>query len=194
MTAPKTLCIIYEVMNLKLYLRELREMIEDRELKLSLPMDPLEFQGDMFTPAVTPAFRLLLHREGTNITVTGELDGKWSVQCWRCLQPSAIALDVTFEDTWFLKASDEGAEDFLASAFVEGDGESINVLEYGREVLLEHLPMRVFCRTDCLGLCSVCGANLNVEACNCSKRDIDPRLAVLGRLLNDKGGVRDGTT
>ncbi|MDP3487678.1 MAG: DUF177 domain-containing protein [Bacillota bacterium] len=179
---------------MKLYLRDLREMMDDRKLNLDLPMDTLEFQGDMFTPAVTPVLRLLLHREGTSTIVTGYIVGKWSVQCWRCLQPSDIELNVTFEDTWLLEASDEGAEDFLASAFVEDDGESINVLEYGREVLLEHLPMRVLCRTECLGLCSVCGANLNVEECKCGERIIDPRLAVLGRLLNDKGGVRDGTT
>lgn len=179
---------------MKLYLRELREMMEDRRLELDLPMETLEFQGDMYAPAVTPMFGMLLHREGTCITVTGKLAGKWSVQCWRCLQPSSIELNFTFEDTWFLDASDEGAEDFLASAFIEDDGESINVLEYGREVLLEHLPMRVLCSTECLGLCSVCGVNLNEDECKCGERIIDPRLAVLGRLLNDKGGVRDGTT
>lgn len=179
---------------MKLYLRELREMVNDRKLKLDLPMDTLEFQGETFSPVVTPAFQLLLRREGTSITVLGELAGKWSVQCWRCLKPSVIELDFTFEDTWFLESSEEGAEDFLASAFIEDDGESINVLEYGMEVLLGHLPMRVLCSTDCLGLCSVCGANLNTEECNCGERIIDPRLAVLGRLLNDKGGVRDGTT
>lgn len=194
MTAPKSLCIIYEVMNLKLYLRDLREMMDDRKLNLDLPMDTLEFQGDMFTPTVTPVLRLLLHREGTSTIITGDIVGKWSVQCWRCLQPSDIELNVTFEDTWLLESSDEGAEDFFASAFIEDDGESINVLEYGREVLLEHLPMRVLCKAECLGLCSVCGANLNVEECKCGERIIDPRLAVLGRLLNDKGGVRDGTT
>ena len=181
-------------MNLKLYLRELRDMAEDRKVKLDLPMEVLEFQGDKFTPAVPPVCRLLLHREGTSIIVVGELVGQWSVQCWRCLQPADFTLDFTFEDTWFLEASADGAEDFLVSAFIEDDGESINVLEYGREVLLEHLPMRVLCRTQCLGLCSVCGANLNIEECNCGQRILDPRLAVLGRLLNDKGGVRDGTT
>jgi len=181
-------------MSLKLYFNELREMTEDRTLRLDLPEVPIEFQGDMFTPLGTPRLELLLHREGTLVSVTGKLVSQWSVPCWRCLEPTDIKLDLTYEDTWFLAASDNEAEDFYSSAFIEDDGDSINVLEYGMEVLFEHLPVRVLCRTECLGLCSVCGANLNVEECNCGKRDIDPRLAVLGRLLNDKGGVRDGTT
>lgn len=181
-------------MSLKLYLHELRDMVDDRKLELELPKTALDFQGDLFTPLTIPLLKLTLQREGSSVNVLGRLYGQWSVPCSRCLKPTDVVLDLAFEDTWFLQPSDEGAQDFFASAFVEDGGESINVLEYGMEVLLEHLPMRVLCHAECLGLCSACGANLNEDECDCGKRDIDPRLAVLGRLLNNKGGVRDGTT
>jgi uncharacterized protein len=47
------------------------------------------------------------------------------------------------------------------------------------------LPMKVICRSDCRGLCSHCGANLNNEECRCEKNSADPRLAPLARLKQD---------
>ena len=40
------------------------------------------------------------------------------------------------------------------------------------------------CREDCKGLCPQCGADLNEGPCSCTK-EIDPRLAVLGQLLEE---------
>ena len=41
------------------------------------------------------------------------------------------------------------------------------------------------CSPDCKGLCPGCGANLNHEACRC-KKAVDPRLAKLAQLLEDR--------
>ncbi len=50
------------------------------------------------------------------------------------------------------------------------------------EILLS-FPMRILCRDDCRGLCAGCGADLNKEACRCTKKEVDPRLAKLAELL-----------
>ncbi len=50
------------------------------------------------------------------------------------------------------------------------------------EILLS-FPMRVLCSEDCKGLCSGCGANLNEEACRCTKKEINPAFASLASLL-----------
>lgn len=42
----------------------------------------------------------------------------------------------------------------------------------------------LLCRDDCAGLCQKCGADLNEKTCGCPV-DIDPRLAVLGQLLDN---------
>jgi uncharacterized protein len=47
------------------------------------------------------------------------------------------------------------------------------------------LPHRLLCREDCAGLCEKCGSDLNASPCPC-KTDIDPRLAVLGQLLDNE--------
>ena len=46
------------------------------------------------------------------------------------------------------------------------------------------LDERLLCREDCKGLCDKCGADLNEGPCSC-KAEIDPRLAVLGQLLEN---------
>jgi uncharacterized protein len=34
-----------------------------------------------------------------------------------------------------------------------------------REFLLLEVPIKLLCREDCIGLCSVCGENLNLTTC-----------------------------
>ena len=42
------------------------------------------------------------------------------------------------------------------------------------------------CKEDCKGLCSKCGKDLNEGSCDCSHKEIDPRLAPLQKLLDNK--------
>ena len=46
------------------------------------------------------------------------------------------------------------------------------------------MDTKFLCSEDCPGLCHQCGKPLRDGPCDC-KKDIDPRLAVLGQLLND---------
>ena len=65
--------------------------------------------------------------------------------------------------------------------FLQGDkvdADEIIVTEFILELDQRHL-----CREDCAGLCEKCGANLNDGPCSCPT-EIDPRLAVLGQLLD----------
>ena len=48
----------------------------------------------------------------------------------------------------------------------------------GNELTL-NLPMKVLCKEDCKGICNRCGANLNLETCDCDTRSLDPRMAVI---------------
>ena len=52
------------------------------------------------------------------------------------------------------------------------------------EQLEMEFPVRFLCREDCKGLCQRCGKNLNEGACDCTEREIDPRLAPLQRILD----------
>ena len=77
----------------------------------------------------------------------------------------------------------EGGEDGESpdSYFLQGDkvdADEIIITEFVLELDHRHL-----CKEDCAGLCEKCGADLNGGPCACDI-DVDPRLAVLGQLLD----------
>jgi uncharacterized protein len=75
-----------------------------------------------------------------------------------------------------LELSREDLEDF------HFEGDSIDLTEILREQIVLALPMYPRCKEDCRGLCSVCGANLNLGECGCDRSEIDPRWAALKTL------------
>lgn len=81
----------------------------------------------------------------------------------------------------------------LAESLENGENDEIELLEDGRANLGElariafilGMDTKILCSEDCKGLCSRCGADLNLGPCSC-KRETDPRLAVLAKLLENK--------
>lgn len=65
----------------------------------------------------------------------------------------------------------------VADSAIELDGPAGELLFLG-------LPTRDLCREDCRGLCPKCGKNLNEGDCDCDRKEIDPRLAVLKKFLD----------
>ncbi len=59
------------------------------------------------------------------------------------------------------------------------EGESLELAEVVREQILLWLPMRWICQEDCRGICSQCGANLNLEDCGCREELADDRWEAL---------------
>jgi uncharacterized protein len=48
------------------------------------------------------------------------------------------------------------------------DNPEVDITPDIRDELILALPMKILCREDCKGLCPRCGADLNVESCNCN--------------------------
>lgn len=81
----------------------------------------------------------------------------------------------------------------LAESLENGESDEIELLEEGKADLGElartafilGMDTKTLCSEDCKGLCSHCGADLNLGPCSC-KKEIDPRLAALAKLLENK--------
>ena len=82
----------------------------------------------------------------------------------------------------------------LAEELQNEDNDEIVLLEDGqadvgdlaRTAFILGMDSKTLCSEDCKGLCPRCGADLNLGPCSCQK-EVDPRLAVLAKLLeNDK--------
>lgn len=64
------------------------------------------------------------------------------------------------------------------------DGE-VDVGDLARTAFILGMDTKTLCSEDCKGLCPRCGADLNLGPCSC-KKETDPRLAVLAKLLENK--------
>ena len=110
-----------------------------------------------------------------------ELEATVICSCARCL--TQFTRDISRKITANLSES-EDADDNPGYYYIEGA--ALNPDDIISTELLLDLEQRQLCKEDCKGLCLRCGADLNEGDCDC-KPEVDPRLEVLGRLLDDSG-------
>ncbi len=127
--------------------------------------------------------------EGENVFARGNLQAWVELACSRCLvnvrHPIAEELMVTYLPDGQVPNEDASEEEEADAD--EGDaedtygyeGEEIDVEPLIRERFLLAIPYAPLCKSDCLGLCTSCGADLNNSECGCDRKVIDPRLASL---------------
>jgi uncharacterized protein len=122
-------------------------------------------------------------RAGQDIRLRGEIKASVSAPCDRCLNEVTIRAEIPF-DLFYAPADgarDQGGERELFERdldFAVYENDLIDLDEMILEQLELSLPSRVLCREDCRGLCPQCGADLNIEQCQC-KPQIDPRWRAL---------------
>jgi uncharacterized protein len=119
--------------------------------------------------------------------VQGRATTALEVECSRCLEPFPAPIDASFDLRYLPQGDARGddveiADEDLSTAFYHAD--RLDLGQLLEEQFYLALPMKPLCREDCAGLCSECGANLNVRACGCTRTWQDPRLLGLRGLLD----------
>ncbi len=156
----------------------------------SFSVAALAFETDEFR--LTGPVRLVgwLDRlDADGFRLRGRLEAALELCCVRCLEPWSLGVSESLDLTYLPQSANVPPEDGEERAL---EDEDMNVGFYQddeldlRLVIWEQLnlaiPMKPLCREDCRGLCPHCGANRNVEPCECAP-EIDPRLAGLKALL-----------
>jgi uncharacterized protein len=134
--------------------------------------------------------QLTVTREYDLIRVHGEVATGVRLGCARCLKEYEMAITSPFTIFYSRAAAlplDEEvelAEEDLVSATYQGDEIDLTP-EIAEQVLLE-IPFKPLCREECRGLCSVCGADLNVTECGCDRRDSSLRFSALKNFKAEK--------
>ena len=98
--------------------------------------------------------------------------------CDRCLTPFTRTYDIPIEHTLVTTLENEENDDYILL-----DNYQLNLDDLVLADVLLELPYKSLCREDCRGLCPLCGKNLNEGLCGCNRKSVDPRLAILGQLL-----------
>jgi len=151
------------------------------------------FQGDLpdislDLPGQKTAFRSLFVQgeaanTGEGIYVHGEIGGTADMVCSLCLKNYLLDFRTPFAENFYREGDDFPKDAEQPPPIYHG--EEIDLTATIREALQLMLPMKPVCSPQCRGLCPHCGCDLNIRQCGCKKEDIDPRLAVLGQLINN---------
>ncbi len=114
------------------------------------------------------------------MTLEAETTVPYETNCARCLKPLSGVFTHTFTRTLATKLENEDNDDYL---IIRND--RIDIDESLLEDLILNLGFVYLCKEDCKGLCPKCGKDLNEGDCGCSSvKEIDPRLAILAKLLD----------
>lgn len=114
------------------------------------------------------------------VTVTGDVKLTIQTPCSRCVE--AVKVDLNPLVSLVLTSSEKlrGEDHDFENETYQDD--ELDLSDYLREQVAVSLPVKVVCKESCIGLCMVCGANLNEANCACEKEQIDPRFAILKDL------------
>lgn len=107
------------------------------------------------------------------------IEGSFVTHCARCFE--SINVPIAFSESYAV-ATELQNEDESGALLAENG--LLDIGETADAVFFMNLPSKHLCSEECKGLCQGCGKNLNSEKCTCSGKNIDPRLAVLKKLLD----------
>jgi uncharacterized protein len=133
--------------------------------------------------------RLSVSKTETEVVVSGELTAEAEYECSRCLKGFRQKLELPVGVVYH-PAAEVGPErhelhdDEMDMGFYQG--EELDLQDLLREQVMLNVQMKPLCSETCKGICPICGIDLNTGSCNCTRKEIDPRLEVLKALL-DKG-------
>ncbi|MGH7963270.1 MAG: YceD family protein [Candidatus Binatia bacterium] len=147
--------------------------------RLLAPGDEAEYR------LTTPLQVQITHqRSGEDLLFSGALHGELVGRCARCLEEypltCAYGFSVVLTPQRIVGREIELSRADLSASFYSG--ETIDLSALIQEQLLLALPSQPLCHEDCRGLCAQCGANLNVDPCECQPTWKDPRLDILSTL------------
>jgi uncharacterized protein len=150
---------------------------EGRRLDLRVPVEGFEFAGQPYAvPGGAVDVVLDVSHTTTGYALRLRFDATLEGACMRCLEDAAHAVAVEAREI-----DQPGGGEELSSPYLEE--EQLDLRAWARDALALALPAQIVCREDCLGLCAICGENLNRAGPeHAHEREPDPRWAALREL------------
>ena len=162
---------------MKLELKQIFELVGER-LPIEYDVDLSDYELYNTKPFATP-----VHVTGEVFNEAGVVQISYTVRftlklpCDRCLDIFTRDYEYSFQEILVNEENPENDE------YIPVPGCLLELDDLVLSDVLLSLPAKQLCREDCKGLCPKCGVNWNHETCQCSQKEVDPRLAVLGELL-----------
>jgi len=140
-----------------LYLSEITESKVTRNVEYNIAGDELGENAKIKNVSLKVEF----YRAAETICIRFFGNATVLTACDRCL--ADLELDMDLDETYYLFPENTPDVDYFYS------GDEIELDDYVRETLVMNMPGKVLCSEDCKGLCSKCGADLNLGDCGCDR-------------------------
>ncbi|MFC1996836.1 DUF177 domain-containing protein [Chloroflexota bacterium] len=151
-----------------------------RNIPLEIP--ELSFADDLVIQNLGGKIVVSRTTEGLLVQVKGQaLTG---LECAYCLEDYQQNLQLDFVEMYTFPS--HVVED---TELILPDDLQIDLAPLIREYLLLDIPIKPVCKSECIGLCPICGEKQKNTICNHSDEQIDPRLSVLKTLLDDENSA-----
>jgi uncharacterized protein len=150
---------------------------EGRRLELDVPVDGFDFAGQRYSvPDGEVHARVDVSHTTNGYALRLRFLTALVGPCMRCLEDAGRELTVDAREI-----DQPGGGEELESPYV--DEQELDVRAWARDALALALPAQIVCKEECLGLCAVCGENLNRAGPeHAHEREPDPRWAALREL------------
>ena len=150
---------------------------EGRRLGLEVGVDDFDFAGQRYAvPGGFVSATLDVSHTTTGYSLRLRFDTALEGPCMRCLEGAGHEIGVDAREI-----DQPGGGEELDSPYF--DDQQLDLRAWARDALALALPAQIVCSEDCLGLCSVCGENLNLAGPGHGhEREPDPRWAALREL------------
>ena len=140
-----------------LYLSEITESKVTRDVEYNIAGDEL---GE-YAKIKNVSLKVEFYRAGETLCFRFFGGASVATVCDRCLADLELEMDI--DETYYLFPENTPDVDYFYS------GDEIELDDYVRETLVMNMPGKVLCSEDCKGLCSKCGADLNLGDCGCDR-------------------------
>lgn len=153
---------------------------EGEEKKVNYKLDIADIDIDGVFPFRTPIdVTATAKNRASLVSLIIDVCFDYSRNCDRCSEEFTRKMEMSFTHNLAQTLVDDGNDDYIETPDFKLELDEIVISD-----ILLSLPQKNLCKSDCKGLCPVCGQNLNNDECSCDKRQIDPRLEILKQLMD----------
>ncbi|HEX2978904.1 MAG TPA: DUF177 domain-containing protein [Anaerolineaceae bacterium] len=99
-------------------------------------------------------------RTPQGLLVQGKFQGEIDTECVRCLTEFQQPLTIEFDELYAFNN-----RSVSESGLILPEDAHIDLEPLIREYMVIEIPISPLCKSDCRGLCAICGANLNETTC-----------------------------
>ncbi len=118
-------------------------------------------------------FKSILSYMKGYIYLEGNIKGKYSTSCNRCLRHIDDEYDLVLKEKYSLKVEEKEDESYIYEGhFIEIEQLIIDNISFS-------VPTIILCKDSCKGLCQVCGIDRNIDKCTCDTQGINIKMEKL---------------